>query len=315
MLLRLPSMKTSIFGFCAFIAVAFFGSLEKSVAQHTAATPSQGESTTESVTVTGVAPIERYSQQTLVGPNQQPEWTTTRTFGTSRVYVRPPGSIAINSFWTPEFKDGEDEHAFRHEIEIGLPYRFQLDLYQNWGVADGKSFYKGSSVELRYALAKWGKIPLNPTLYGEWNFNDNAPDVLELKLLLGQSFANRWNWAANFTFEQETGGGREREVALSSALTYAVIDPTLNIGVEMLWERKTEKESRSHPEYEFLIGPSVNVHPTRWSFVTVAPLVGATLDSPDVEVFALAGIKIDFGGRSGPDEAQEAAAPASMFGR
>ena len=315
MLLRLTSMKTSIFGFCAFIAVAFFGSLEKSVAQNTAATPSQGESTTESVTVTGVAPIERYSQQTLVGPNQQPEWTTTRTFGTSRVYVRPPGSIAINSFWTPEFKDGEDEHAFRHEIEIGLPYRFQLDLYQNWGVADGKSFYKGSSVELRYALAKWGKIPLNPTLYGEWNFNDNAPDVLELKLLLGQSFANRWNWAANFTFEQETGGGREREVALSSALTYAVIDPTLNIGVEMLWERKTEKESLSHPEYEFLIGPSVNVHPTRWSFVTVAPLVGATLDSPDVEVFALAGIKIDFGGRSGPDEAQEAAAPASMFGR
>ena len=147
-------------------------------------------------------------------------------------------------FWTPEFKDGKDEHAFRHEVEIGLPYRFQLDLYQNWGIADGKSFYKGSSVELRYALAKWGKIPLNPTLYGEWNFNDNASDVWELKLLLGESFAQRWNWAANFTFEQETGGGREREVALSSALTYAVIDPTLNIGIEMLWERKTEKESR-----------------------------------------------------------------------
>jgi hypothetical protein len=308
-------MKTSNLGFCAFVAVALSGLPEKCAAQYAGATPRQAEATTEAVRVTGVAPDDRLSQQTLVGPNQQPEWTTTRTFGTSRVYVRPPGSIAIDSFWTPEFRDGQDEHAFRHEIEIGLPYRFQLDLYQNWGIADGKSFYKGSSVELRYALAKWGRIPLNPTLYGEWNFNDNAPDVWELKLLLGQVFANRWNWAANFTFEQETGGGREREVALSSALTYAIIDPTLNIGVEMLWERKTEKESRSHPEYEFLIGPSVNVHPTRWSFVTVAPLVGATSDSPDVEVFALAGIKIDFGGRPGPDEAQEAAAPASMFGR
>jgi hypothetical protein len=82
----------------------------------------------------------------------------------------------------------------------------------------------------------------------------------------------------------------------------------------MLWERKTEKESRSDPEYEFLIGPSVNVHPTRWSFVTVAPLFGATDDSPDVEVFALAGIKIDFGGRPRAVE-QEPAAPASMFGR
>jgi hypothetical protein len=314
-LLRLRPVKTSILRFCAFIAVTFFGSLEKSVAQYTAAASPQDDPTTERVTVTGIAPIERFSQQTLVGPNQQPEWTTTRTFGTNRVYVRPPGTIAINSFWTPEFKDGEDEHAFRHEIEIGLPYRFQLDLYQNWNIEDGKSFYKGSSVELRYGLANWGKIPLNPTLYGEWNFNDNAPDVWELKLLLGQSFANRWNWAANFTFEQETGGEREREVALSSALTYAVIDPTLNVGIEMLWERKTEKRSRSHPEYEFLVGPSVNVHLTRWSFVTVAPLFGATSDSPDAEMFALAGIKIDFGGRPGVDEEQESAAPASMFGR
>jgi hypothetical protein len=229
--------------------------------------------------------------------------------------VRPPGTFAIVNFWTPEFKDGQDEHAFRHEVEIGLPYRFQLDLYQNWGIEEGKSFYKGTSVELRYALAKWGKIPLNPTLYGEWNFNDNASDVWELKLLLGESFANRWNWAANFTFEQETGGGRETEIALSSALTYTVIDPTLNIGVEMLWERKTEKESRSDPEYEFLIGPSVNVHPTRWSFVTVAPLVGATSDSPDVEVFVVAGFKIRFGGPPGADEDHEATAPASMFGR
>jgi hypothetical protein len=77
------------------------------------------------------------------------------------------------------------------DTEIGLPYRFQLDLYQNWGIADGKSFYKGSSVELRYALAKWGKIPLNPTLYGEWNFNDNASDVWELKLLLGAGIGPR----------------------------------------------------------------------------------------------------------------------------
>lgn len=313
-MLRLRPVKTSILRFCAFIAVALFGSPEKCAAQNAGATPSEGEVTAEVVRVTGAAP-ERITQETLVGPNEQPEWTTTRTFGTSRVYVRPPGTIAINSFWTPEFKDGEDEHAFRHEIEIGLPYRFQLDLYQNWNTEDGKYFYKGSSVELRYALAKWGKIPLNPTLYGEWNFNDNAPDVWELKLLLGQSFANRWNWAANFTFEQETGGERERELALSSALTYAVIDPTLNIGIEMLWERKTGKRSRSPPEYEFLVGPSVNVHPTRWSFVTVAPLFGATSDSPDVEMFALAGIKIDFGGQPGVDEEQESAAPASMFGR
>jgi hypothetical protein len=52
----------------------------------------------------------------------------------------------------------------------------QLDLYQNWGIEEGDTVYRGWSLELRYALANWGKIPLNPTLYGEWNFNDEAPD-------------------------------------------------------------------------------------------------------------------------------------------
>jgi hypothetical protein len=254
------------------------------------------------------------AQEAPVGPYQQPEWTTQRAFSTSRVYVRPAGTLEFVQFWTPEFNDGEVEHAFREEIEIGLPCRFQLDLYQNWGIAEGDAFYKGSSVELRYALANWGKIPLNPTLYGEWNFNDDAPDVWELKLLLGQTFAHRWNWAGNLTYEHENGGGREREIQITSALTYAVIDQTLNVGIEALWERKTEAGSRSDPEYEFLVGPSVNLRPTRHTFVTVAPLFGATEDSPDAEVFVVAGFNFSFGGSSDREEAGPRA-PASMFGR
>src|SRR5207244_1759753 len=122
-LLRLAPVKTCILRFCALVAIVFFGSLAKSVAQYAGATPFEGDATAEVVRVTGATPDERLSQQTLVGPNQQPEWTTTRTFGTSRVYVRPPGTIANSNFWTLEFKDGEDDHAFRHEIEFGLPYR------------------------------------------------------------------------------------------------------------------------------------------------------------------------------------------------
>ncbi|MBA3273438.1 MAG: hypothetical protein H0T11_06150 [Chthoniobacterales bacterium] len=255
-------------------------------------------------------------QSAPVGPYNQPEWTLQRSFSTSRVYVRPAGSVEFVQYWTPEFKDGEVEHSFREEIEIGLPYRFQLDLYQNWGIdEEGDSFYKGSSVELRYALADWGRIPLNPTLYAEWNFNDDAPDVWELKLLLGETFARRWNWAANIVFEQETGGERETEIALSSSLSYALIDRTLNVGVEGLIERKTEKGARDDPEYEVLLGPSVNVRPTRNSFITAAPLFGLTDDSPDVEVFIVAGLEFKFGGPRGADEEEGPRAPASMFGR
>jgi hypothetical protein len=279
-----------------------------------AAAPSGAqEAEAAAVEVTGSAP-DVLRQDMPVGPYSQPEWTTERAFGASRVYVRPPGTLSLNHFWTPEFNDGDVEHSFREEVEIGLPYRFQLDVYQNWGIEEGDAFYKGSSVELRYALANWGKIPLNPTLYGEWTFNDSASDGWELKLLLGQTFCRRWNWAGNFTYEQETDGERERETAVSSALTYALIDQTLNAGVEMLWERKTSKDTRGDPQNEFLIGPSINVRPTRFSFITVAPLFGTTEDSPNAEVFVVAGINIRFGGPRGAGE-EGPTAPASMFGR
>lgn len=254
-------------------------------------------------------------QTTPVGPYNQPQWTTQRAFSTTRVYVRPPGSMEFVQYWTPEWKGGVTEHAFREEVELGLPCRFQLDFYQNWRIdEEGDSFYKGSSVELRYALADWGKIPLNPTLYAEWAFNDAAPDVWELKLLLGETFARRWNWAANIVYEQEVGGSRATEIALSTALTYALIDETLNIGFEALAERKTEAGSRSNPQYELLVGPSINVHPTRNSFITVAPLFGTTDDSPDVELFVVAGFQFSFGGPRRERE-EGPRAPASMFGR
>lgn len=260
-------------------------------------------------------PADMLRQEVRVGPNNQPEWTTQPNFTNTRVYVRPPGQVEVVQFWTPEFShDGDElEHAFRSEVEIGLPYRFQLDLYQNYGVdAEGDSFYKGTSVELRYALADWGRIPLNPTLYGEWTFNDSTSDAWELKLLLGETFAHRWNWAANFTYEQETGSSRETEIAISSAISYALIDSTLNVGIEALWERKTERGSRNDPEFEFLIGPSLNLKPTRNTFISVAPLFGTTEDSPSAKIFVMAGIK--FGGPRSA-EAEGPRAPASMFGR
>jgi hypothetical protein len=271
------------------------------------------EAELQAVEVTGTAPEGVLRQEAPVGPYNQPWWTTERSFGTSRVYVFPPGTVEFVQHWTPEFNEGEVAHAFREEVEIGLPYRFQLDFYQNWGIEDNGAFYKGSSVELRYALADWGKIPLNPTLYGEWNFNDRSPDVWEMKLLLGDTFCHRWNWATNFTYENETGGEREREFQISEALTYVLIDRTLNVGVEALWEYKAAAAS-NQADYEFLIGPSVNVHPTRNSFVTVAPLFGATADSPEAEIFVVAGFQFRFGGAAAESE-EGPRAPASMFGR
>ena len=269
--------------------------------------------TTSVIEVTGET-LPNLSEEAPVGPYGQPEWTTERIFGASRVYVLPSGRVEFIHFWTPELSEDNVEHKFREEIEIGLPNRLQLDFYQNWGVdEDGDTFYKGSSIELRYALANWGSIPLNPTLYAEWYFNDRAADAYELKLLLGDTFFQRWNWAGNLTFEQETGGERETEFAASAAVSYALIDQRLNLGIEMLCERHTAKNSRADPAIEFLIGPSINIHPTSHSFITLSPLFGTTSDSPRAEVFVAVGFHFDFDGASHP--AEQAEAPTSMFGR
>ena len=291
---------------------ALLGALRPAIAQEVTTLPTV--TVTERRSPQALLGDNIISQDTPVGPYNQPAWTTERFFANSRVYVRPPGTVEFAQFWTPEFgKSGGVEHAFREEIEIGLPYRFQLDLYQNWNIdEDGRTFYKGSSVELRYALADWGRIPLNPTFYGEWNFNDKAPDVWELKLLLGDTFGERWNWAANFTYEQENGGGRETEIAVSQALTYAVIDSTLNVGIEMLFEHKTERGSRGDPEIEFLIGPAINVKPSRNSFISISPLFGTTDDSPTAAVFVVAGFQL-WGPRGG--ESEGVRSPASFQGR
>lgn len=267
------------------------------------------------VTVTGEAPDAASPRQEIpVGPNRQPEWTTEPSFGTSRVYVRPPGQVELVQFWTPELgRNGDVSHALRNEVEIGLPYRFQLDLYENWGRQPGEGFRStGQSVELRYALAEWGRIRFNPTVYGEWTFNSNAPDVLELKLLLGEVFARRWHAAANITFEQETGGEREKAWQLSSALSYAVVDRVLNVGLEALLDTATVSGARSDPKVQFLAGPSFNIRPTPRTFINLAPLFGMTHDAPHAQIFVSAGIR--FGGRAGRDEGA-VAAPASMFGR
>jgi hypothetical protein len=81
--------------------------------------------------------------------------------------------------------DGErTEHRVQEEFEIGLPNRFQIDLYVNSEInGDGNWYYDNFAAEVRYALADWGVIPMNPTLYGEYKFEDEGrgADAAEAK--------------------------------------------------------------------------------------------------------------------------------------
>jgi hypothetical protein len=251
------------------------------------------------------------AEEARIGPNEQPEWTAQRRFGATRVYVLPPFQLELEQWWEGKFpKHGKPYHLFQTEAGIGLPYRFQLDLYENLERTSSGTFrHQGNQVELRWALAEWGRIPLNPTLYGEWKFNHDAADAYEVKLLLGEELAPRWHWGLNGIFEREIGGERETEIAVSQAIGYTVIDQTLNAGIEMKAERTSGPALNGKPEFEFLIGPSVQWRPWRNAHLDIVPLFGATHDSPRVEAFIIFGIGFGLHGES------QQVAPSSLRSR
>ena len=239
------------------------------------------------VTVTN-EPLE---EEQLVGENQQPVWTTSgRMSGTTRAYVLPAWMVEFTQWWRPEVSRGSSvgdaEHLFQEEVEIGLPYRFQLDFYENWVVDDDQTiFHDAVQVELRWAFAEWGVIPLNPTIYGEWKFKDEEADFWEVKLLLAEEIARGWHWGLNATFERQIGDAMEDEIAVSSAIIYTLIDNKLNAGLEAKWEHATAEGSRDNPNDAILVGPSMTWRPNDRSRLTVAPLFGVTGESPRLEAF------------------------------
>ncbi|MEZ5302805.1 MAG: hypothetical protein R3F11_19535 [Verrucomicrobiales bacterium] len=116
----------------------------------------------------------------LIGDNAQPRWTAKRRFPSTRVYVRPEGKFEFESWARGTFDDGEAKWRFLQEIDIGLPGRFQLDLYlrEDYSTESTKPCGAPSSKSAT-ALADWGKLWGNPTLYFEYVLLDDRPDKIE----------------------------------------------------------------------------------------------------------------------------------------
>jgi hypothetical protein len=103
-----------------------------------------------------------------------PGFSRSRFSNLTNAYVLPPGGVyagfiyegdAFSSPW-----HSPPDHLFTEEIEVGLPYRFGAALEVTQERFDGGFQNKSVSLEARYALADWNKIPLNPTLFAEYKF-------------------------------------------------------------------------------------------------------------------------------------------------
>lgn len=247
------------------------------------------------------------SDSTLVGPYNQPAWTTTRPFLASRAYVIPEGQMEVEQWLRYRNKrhGQKPEYRFLEEFAVGLPGRFQLDIYERWRIEPDdhdreRTDHEGVQLEMRWAFADWGVIPLNPTVYLEWvqRGQRNDPNVYEFRLLLAEQLGEKLFWSANFKFEQQTGNERETEWAFSQSVAVPIIERKLTAGMEMLLRQTTVHGGRGDPEWEFLIGPGLQWRPTNRTFLNIVPLFGTSSNSPRVELFVNFGVM--FGNRAGP---------------
>ena len=260
--------------------------------------------------------VSRPYGEEIVGPYHQPRWSARGRFSADTdVYVLPPYSFYLDVDFHGTFpRQGKADYLFFQEFEIGLPYRLQVafELYEEH--QDGRSQIPAALFEARYAFADWGKIPLNPTLLGEFGFGigkqypvqpganqemekevaaadpadvagrvkratkKNIPDACELRLLLGQEIGEYIEFASNIFFDQDIGGDREREVGFSTAISYAVRGEALKVGLETNYRNVSQQGARSRSINIFEIGPSFAVKPSPHTRIDLTPLFGATSD-------------------------------------
>jgi len=156
---------------------------------------------------------------------------------------------------------------------MGLPYRFGIAGEAKFERFNGGGGAETVSLEARWALADWNKIPLNPTLFAEYKFGvgtirheegppppageeeeeeggpPKVPDAYEFRLLLAQDFGERFEWAMNWFFEKENTGDRGREWGFSQSVMTPIFLPNerLKIGVEMNIKISTSKTRAGDP--------------------------------------------------------------------
>lgn len=163
-------------------------------------------------------------EEDLVGKYHQPRWTARRLFGETRIYVIPEGDIEFEYWLIPERsrETGQTDIETRYEVEMGLPKRFQIDIYAITHQLgnQGPLVFDESKFEVRWALANWGRIAANPTLCLEWVAISDEPDHVEAKVLLGDQIVSRLHWGANLVYEHEMGGAQANAYEVTAGTSF-----------------------------------------------------------------------------------------------
>ncbi len=256
-----------------------------------------------------------HDQFTEMGEYGQPAWAErSRASSTTSVYVLSPYEAFFGLNWEGDFhRHGKAIHDLTQEIDVGLLHRIELGLENELGFVGSRAYETSITAEVRYALANWNAVPLNPALSLEYIFGvgksapsaragdkgrtqklREQPDALALRLLLGQAFAdNRIGYGLNLSLQQDVTHDSGRAFEISQSVSYGLSKGKFEVGAEMRYRHSTG-QTPAGQEDEFVIGPTLGWKPTRQTRISLAPLFGCTHDAPVVATLVL--FSYEFGG-------------------
>src|SRR2546430_14781338 len=232
----------------------------------------------------------------------------------TKSYVLSPFSFELEAGYEGAiFPHGLPIQLFGQEIEMGLPARFPVGIQNQVEHFAGETRDRSFTLEARYALANWNKLPLNPAISAEYQFGlSNAlPDSGELALLISHDFPHLIEWAMNIFVDREFGGRQSTSAGFAQSVEVPVLLPEekLEVGLEMQYRSGGETIGLERKTKGLAIGPTLAWRPTKDARFDLSPLFGCSDHTPAVQVFAV--FSFSFGGPGGGD----VESPASTRGQ
>src|SRR5437899_9825787 len=180
----------------------------------------------------------------------------------TKSYVLSPFSFELETGYEGSiFRDGLPSQLFRQEIEMGLPARFTVGVQNQVEHFAGDTRERSFTLEARYALANWNKLPLNPAISAEYRFGltNELPDSGELALLISHDFPHLIEWAMNIFVDREFGGKESTNAGFAQSFEVPVLLPEekLEVGLEMQYRSGAETIGPEGTTKGLAIGPTL----------------------------------------------------------
>ena len=222
----------------------------------------------------------------------------------TKSYVLSPYSFELEfGYDGAVMRHAAPAHLFRQEIEMGLPARFTVGLQNEAEHFEGETREHSFTLEGRYALADWNKLPLNPAISAEYRFglNGTTNDSAQLALLISHDFPHLIEWAMNIFVEREMGGRHSTAAGFAQSVEIPILLPEekLEAGLEMQYRSGGETARGDGTTKGLAIGPTLAWRPSTKARFDLSPLFGCSDHTPAIEVFAI--VSFSFGGPQAGD--------------